>query len=155
MGTNYYAIPEFTRENKKDLYENITLENWDKVRELIPKEIHLGKSSCGWEFLFNHNNWKYFDKSLESLQNFLKRHKLKDEYGKEITYDEFWEVVHNRGDNPINGKIYYNNWKKYNKNWQTKQPEPFDNFTMENAKKNNYHEEYHFGYRFSNNVEFC
>lgn len=154
MGTNYYAIPQFTREDKQELLEQINKQNWDKARELIPKDIHIGKSSCGWEFCFNHNNWQYFDKTLESFKEFLRKHTIRDEYNRDVSYDEFWEVVHNRGDNPINGKEYYTNWKKYNIDLNGN-PRPFDSWMLENAIRENYHEEYHFGYRFSTSTEFC
>ena len=73
MGTNFYAIRRIKREDKDKLIEKAK-----ELEEVIEKlsaysvktavedilefledhdyyEIHLGKRSCGWQFLWNYN----------------------------------------------------------------------------------------------------
>lgn len=92
MGTNYYAIPKLEDIQKQAIIKAIEDNDFLKVKRLNPKEIHIGKSSMGWEFLFNHNDWKYFH-DLESLNLFLSSCKIYDEYDEEIPLDEFWSMV--------------------------------------------------------------
>lgn len=56
------------------------------------EEIHLGKSSFGWKFRFNLNEKKYY-KNFEELKEFLKDKTIKNEYGQEITFEKFIELV--------------------------------------------------------------
>jgi hypothetical protein len=115
----------------------------------MPEKIHVGKSSSGWKFLFNHNNWQYFNKTLEDLELFLKSHCLIDEYDTKITYEDFWERVKYK-ENGIDNKEYYTNWEKYNKDFITKKPLDKPIYIPKN-----FGEEYHFGLRFSDCIEFC
>jgi len=74
MGTNYYARTNICKEcNRYD-------------------EIHIGKSSMGWTFTFhatdrikNYHDWKVF--LLD------KQAKIFDEYGEEITLEEFKKMI--------------------------------------------------------------
>ena len=66
----------------------------DKINDIA--KIHIGKSSAGWEFLFNLNDKQYYH-DKESLIAYLKYETIEDEYGREITFDDFWnKVVLNR-----------------------------------------------------------
>ena len=52
------------------------------------KEIHLGKRSYGWQFLWDYHNGKYFNPNLDSIKEFLSQDDI-------IIYDEyenFYEV---------------------------------------------------------------
>ncbi len=74
MGTNYY-----TRENECrhcDRYE----------------EIHLGKSSCGWEFSFQYNGGEYYH-NIKEMKQWLKDKNIFNEYGSKVSYKEFWKMV--------------------------------------------------------------
>jgi len=67
------------------------------------KEIHIGKSSVGWQFLFNHNNWKYYQPTQESINDFLQREILAggafiDEYGEKVSLKDFWDMVESEKD---------------------------------------------------------
>ena len=53
-------------------------------------EIHLGKRSGGWKFLFNPNYERYYPLTKEGLMNFLKRDDV-------IIYTEYFSF---RKDNP-------------------------------------------------------
>lgn len=70
--------------------------------------MHIGKSSAGWKFLFHLYRTDYWDlkgehsrkpnlySDLETLKEFLKNKKIMDEYGTEITNDEFFIMVENK-----------------------------------------------------------
>jgi hypothetical protein len=169
MGTNHYRIiseEEMKAKHEKLLerIQNLDLSSGNIEREFcdIEKEgqydktsawfefiegnaVHIGKSSCGWKFLFNHNNWTYY-KDMDELKAFIKSGRLVDEYGKELNQEEFWEFVEEKQKDPnsIDGKGYYEN-PKFNHG-------SFD--SVERARENNYHEEIKWGYRFSDSTDF-
>ena len=87
MGQNYYAIPKLNSRLKKKILEAVNSDDFMLAKKLIPEEIHIGKSSVGWKFLFNHNNWLYFSKSIESLKSFLLSSDIINQYGESITND--------------------------------------------------------------------
>ena len=92
MGTNYYAI-----EKKPSLYK---------------KPIHIGKSSCGWKFLFRgYQDYNLEDfacdyrgsttiniNSIDEWKDYLKSDKviILDEYDQEISYDDFFKLVEDK-----------------------------------------------------------
>ncbi len=71
MGTNYYARIIPTKERKKQIKKAIDADNFSTIRNLVAEtyngerpydmkdvmkgEIHLGKRSAGWKFLWNPN----------------------------------------------------------------------------------------------------
>ena len=71
MGCNYYARILPTKERKKELYDAIEANDFRRIvqltgkmygeleksydNELIGGEVHLGKASSGWKFLWNPN----------------------------------------------------------------------------------------------------
>ena len=72
MGTNYYARIIPSKQRKKELNDAIEANDFPLIKqltdemygrleksydndELIGGEVHLGKSSCGWKFLWNPN----------------------------------------------------------------------------------------------------
>ena len=148
MGTNYYAIRKVDNDLQEKIISKVKERNYEEAKNLMPIEIHIGKSSAGFKFLFNHSNWKYFEKTIESLQSFLKTCYLKDEYGTSMTYEEFWSFVKLK-ENDIDGKEYYTNWDKYNIDYKTGKPLP-----KTDRPPQSFYEEYHFGLRFSDSIEF-
>lgn len=75
MGTNYYVAKD--KCNCCGRYD---------------KEYHIGKSSYGWAFSFEgypHNNLT----SWADYKNFLKDKTIVDEYGSEMSYIHFVEIV--------------------------------------------------------------
>jgi hypothetical protein len=50
--------------------------------------IHLGKRSSGWKFLWNFNDKKFYS-NKEELLNFIRTGRVIDEYGKEMDVEEF------------------------------------------------------------------
>lgn len=93
MGTNYYAFKKATDEVKVELKKLIDEEKFDKLFDEIPQRIHIGKSSAGWQFCFNHNDEQFYQKSRESLVEFLRDCVLVDEYGRIQDQVEFWDFV--------------------------------------------------------------
>lgn len=97
MGTNYYARILSTKERKEKLKKLIDEDKLDEIENLyqelyVDSEIHLGKRSAGWKFLFNPNYEKYYPLTKEGLMNFLKQDNV-------IIYNEYF--------NCDNGKYEY------------------------------------------------
>lgn len=75
MGTNYYVL------NKR-------INNMED----LDSGLHIGKNSCGWVFHFE-ARYKPKLKTVQDYKSYLKEGYIYNEYGTELTYDEFWEVV--------------------------------------------------------------
>lgn len=93
MGTNYYGMKIPTYKEKEVIKAAVDVNDWGLVYELLPEKIHLGKSSGGWEFCFDHNYWQYFGKCYKEMKEFIGSCAIIDEYGRSITHKEFWEKV--------------------------------------------------------------
>lgn len=126
MGTNYYLrIPSKApdRDEKKLLKFMIEYNLFDDLKEYLEGKnfyrwynIHLGKNSYGWKFIFNTNLGKYYSLTRNGINMFINRERavIVDEYGSEITPSEFWEVVDKEGGFDL--ESYYSsnpNEKKY------------------------------------------
>lgn len=104
MGTNYYFIPKHDELAEiQKAHELVDERRWndliDFIENDITEKIHIGKSSMGWQFLFNHNNGKYYAKTRKSIDDFIRGEgNLVDEYGENITPDDFWNIVDNHKD---------------------------------------------------------
>lgn len=92
MGTNYYAIPKLNDDQKLKVIEAVKNNQMQDLKNLIPDQIHLGKSSVGWRFLFNRNDWQYYENTKE-LFDFIDKCEILDEYGQEISPKQFKELV--------------------------------------------------------------
>lgn len=100
MGTNFYARKKPTEKEKATLLKkledclegNETKENFIEKFEEIFKEIHLGKRSYGWQFLWQSHPELYGD-SLSEIMEFIltKGYEIYDEYGGKFTLSEFIE----------------------------------------------------------------
>jgi hypothetical protein len=104
MGTNYYLAQPATRKaNENDvkaIQELLTSGRQNEISQyfqsegLVPKEIHIGKSSYGWKFSFSadrHPNFKSWKKELESTT-----YKIQDEYGETITLKELLLIIESK-----------------------------------------------------------
>lgn len=102
MGTNFYAVLPVKKRttnklrelaDKLDAGQNVDIEGemYDINQDLKCHEVHLGKRSCGWAFLWDANELKYYEPSLESIKKFIDDNnaKIQDEYGVEFTWDQF------------------------------------------------------------------
>lgn len=102
MGTNYYAV---------------------KKKPTITEPLHIGKSSCGWKFLFHEvNKYNSFDYNLEihtfeQWKEFLENNDeivILDEYDEEISVKDFLELVESKqNENNIDDFSYSKNVNGY------------------------------------------
>lgn len=154
MGTNYYAIPKWDDSKiKSSIIKKVKKDDLDGAIILIEQlkimnqGIHIGKSSCGWKFCFDHNNWKYFEKDKQSIVDFINSCEIIDEYNSPISTDEFWKLVESKKDG-IDSKEYYTNWRKYNIGLDGKAVQP-------SYIPNDYGEFYVDDLNFSTATDFC
>ena len=105
MGTNYYWRPLITEEEREKLLEKTkNVKTLQEIKDFIcndilkerEPEVHIGKSSCGWQFLFYLGIRKYTcGQSLkkEDIDKWFRSGIIVDEYGDEISVDDFWVLV--------------------------------------------------------------
>lgn len=114
MGTNYYRIKPIYKEERDRLHKALD-DVLDKrgceyeLNEMLEEvkkdhEVHICKSSCGWQINFDHNWGKYYKPDRKSLEDFLSEEGtwIEDEYGDKISYDEFWYMVKTHNEMPRN-----------------------------------------------------
>lgn len=186
MGTNVDAIRKKWQysdfEDKlSELCKNHDLEGLisytDKIKQKMEYEkVHIGKRSGGWKFLFNHNNWKYYDATRESINEFLMScDSIVNEYGDELTVEQFWNEYVDAFKNGITGKQYAENDIKRAIAKENGEIEDKFNFILSvdaaereyyMAEKHNFYEEKYdkdgnlldyskMDYRFSDSTDFC
>ena len=186
MGTNVYAIRKKWRysdfEDKlSELCKNHDLDGLisytDKIKQKMEYEkVHIGKRSGGWKFLFNHNNWKYYDATRESINEFLMScDSIVNEYGDELTVEQFWKEYVEDFKEGFGGKEYAQS--EINRAIAKEKGEIEDKFGFistvsqamhdyDMAKCRNFYEEKYdkegnlldyskMDYRFSDSTEFC
>ena len=111
MGTNYYCkkIDKKSRDELKvkivDLFKEVIdsidkpyhsyidiLKNFIYENRESNNEIHLGKRSYGWQFLWDYHNGIYYEPTLESIKKFLSQEDLViyNEYGEIFTPDQLF-----------------------------------------------------------------
>ena len=141
MGTNFYAriIPK--QEDKQKLIDAINNNQYDVIEDLtselygrrddysgVGNEIHLGKRSGGWKFLWNPNVIKVWDSEAcdyaynyvypltkEGITNFVMREDviITDEYGEQQDPKEFLEMAFSWGEpDGYTGKTYEESHKE-------------------------------------------
>lgn len=121
MGTNYYWRPLVTEEEREKILEKVkNSKTIQEIKDFIyydllnerKGEIHIGKSSYGWQFLFNLGIRNYtHGQSLkkEDIDKWFRSGIIFDEYGDEISVDDFWALVDYKKDD-----MDYNEYdKKY------------------------------------------
>lgn len=101
MSTNFYYKIPIKKEDIEKLHKMVNkLENAidfyqikDKLNKLERNSnIHLGKRSAGWQFIWDYHRKKFYDTNLESIKNFLENSGgiIEDEYHNKYTIDEFF-----------------------------------------------------------------
>lgn len=90
MGTNFYLRKKLSHKEKEIAKQYIDDNKYDEVREMLPNDIHIGKRSYGWKFLWDAHFFEYFEPTKESLLDWLKSGQIIDEYGEEFTFEQFW-----------------------------------------------------------------
>lgn len=108
MGTNFYAkrkVPDDTLQAIKRTVDimlqpatdQVRLLNMEVLKELCYRtlensDIHLGKRSAGWQFLWDHNDGKFYHLSLKGIHRFVKEecgNVVYDEYGDVYSWEDF------------------------------------------------------------------
>lgn len=117
MGTNVYFYKKLEEETKNKIIAEIQkANNFDEIRDYISdleyehpenKEIHVGKRSAGWKFLFAREILKFCEPTKESICNWLSTGVVQNEYGEIITPEEFWEDYVESFQKGINLEEYY------------------------------------------------
>lgn len=109
MGTNYYVkrnkpadLTKFCKEFNND---------WDsfytRIKEIEDEEIHLGKSSCGWRFLFHDclqfHNYPEFEVFINSIgkEGPWKDYHIEDEYGDTVTASYLLDLIATKQNEPF------------------------------------------------------
>lgn len=109
MSTNFYLRKKISEEQKEYMKSLIDQEKFDELCDEIPQDIHIGKRSCGWKFLWNANRFEYFKPTIESLHEFLKSGDIYDEYGVKFTFEDFMNDEAGPSiDNGIDGIDWFN-----------------------------------------------
>ena len=103
MSTKYYALPKLNEKERQDIITLIQQDRIFEAKSAIQDEILIGRVVAKAQFIFYHNDWKYFDKSLSSLKNFIQNSYIGNEYGEQITHEAFWERVSLFKDGPVYG----------------------------------------------------
>lgn len=144
MGTNYYRVPKsnemvyrhqrlINRISNLDVWDPASIANqfsdikhgdWDTKNAwqefLEDTNVHLGKRSSGWKFLWNFNNNKYYS-NKEELLDYIRKGRVVDEYGKNIDVNEFIEMALEWGepDGQVFNREYANKHENRNSYWYT------------------------------------
>jgi hypothetical protein len=143
MGTNFYkyrikknnkTVVDNIKEKFEEIINNISKNGFineydivclnEKLDKCKIEKIHLGKRSGGWQFIWNHNDKKYYQDNLESIKEFLNDGDgwIEDEYGERFTpeqllNDKIGACLYNDPERYINGhqyderENYYCAWK--------------------------------------------
>ena len=186
MGTNYYARIIPREKDKQALKEAIDTNNYDAIENMVSElysslneythkggEIHLGKSSCGWKFLWNSNvheycdgyfddnnkfipvykTWTLYELTKKGIKDFIFRKDviIYDEYGEVQDKEDFLNWVFNK--EGIDGKEYYTNPKYNAHSYWGDSEEAIRRFKILGFKPE-YGEFYSDGLRFSTSINF-
>lgn len=108
MGTNFYCREKISKKSRTqiqtilndlskrigDADESADISSMyesckESIEENIPKEVHLGKRSWGWQFLWDYHNGKYYKANLESIKKYLNDKIIYNEYGEVFTLNQF------------------------------------------------------------------
>ena len=96
MSTAFYRIDKQKKQQFLDrIIEAAKTGETDDIVDVVESrdfEVEIGMRSGGWQFLWRAHGLKYFD-DKESLFEWLKGTLIKDEYGKEYTFEEFMEEI--------------------------------------------------------------
>lgn len=116
MGTNFYLRKKVSNKDKEELLSYLdskyaelrkqintnpyglryALDDfyYEVTSDLCPynNDIHIGKRSAGWQFLWDYHGGKYYRASLEDIKKFLSNpdYEIVDEYGETFTFEQFF-----------------------------------------------------------------
>ena len=78
------------------------------------EEVHIGKKSAGWEFMFQSYNTL---RSWQAWKQFLTSQKIYDEYEREVEYDDFVRKVETSLKGTFNGRMNKNHYDEGKGKW--------------------------------------
>ena len=141
MGTNFYLCHVPTVKEHLEMQELLAKRQYEALKEKIEKathQYHIGKRSCGWQFLFEAGSgeedtrpnflsdceFQYlknpWSNNLQSLKEWLSKSEyvIQDEYGGVFTPEQFWneevgKSLYNDPDKYINCGQYYKGKPRY------------------------------------------
>jgi hypothetical protein len=142
MGTNYYRIPsvEEMEDRKEILIKHVSgldlsissisrsfrtprkMDTWDEGVNVWERftddiQVHLGKRSGGWKFLWNFHKNKYYT-NKEELFQFIRSGRVINEYGEEQPVEEFIQMALEWGQpDGYDTQTYYEKNPKYSSSW--------------------------------------
>lgn len=93
MSCNYYAIPKISDRYKEEIIKAVKDGDLNLAMNLFPEKIHIGKHDISGVFLFNHNDWEYFEQTELSIREFIGGCQIVDEYNQNVELSEFWGMV--------------------------------------------------------------
>ena len=83
MSTNYYLIRK-NNIHSRSLVENaLKDEDYERAKEILNEMddgIHLGQHASGWKWAVDYHDGKYFEKSVKSFIDFIKKRTDNDEW---------------------------------------------------------------------------
>lgn len=99
MGTNYYLRPKVSSETKNKIKELVDLDKFEEIKDIVEEyqDIHIGKQSAGWKFLWDVHYFNYFEPSKEAIIEWLKTGIIFDEYNNKYTVEEFFDNIRLEG----------------------------------------------------------
>lgn len=100
MGTNFYYKIPVKKKDKEILQNYLDSEKFDELIDysttvMEKSNIHLGKRSYGWQFLWDLHDERYYQPTLDSITRFLINGggNIYDEYGRKYNVDEFFDAI--------------------------------------------------------------
>jgi len=122
-------------------FRSIEVGEWDSISAwdefLEGTNIHLGKRSGGWKFIWNWNKGNHY-KTKEELFKFIRDGRVVDEYGTQMDTEEFITMALDWGkEDGWDSETYHKDHPEHRTHWSSEK-----------------HEEYIDGLRVSTSTEF-
>lgn len=157
MGTNFYLRKKLSAQEKELAKQYIDEDKHEELKQLIPEDIHIGKRSGGWKFLWDAHFFEYFEPTKESLLDWLHSGQIIDEYGEEFTFEQFWnDEISGFLNKGYDLESYYNTYPKEHQYWDFRSRIDYFDRRCPNFKGdiNKYGEFYIDDLRFSTSEDF-
>ena len=93
MGTNFYGKKIPTKKQLEEIADTVLQGKLEIVKEMLEdfETIHIGKSSGGWRFLFDHNSC--VRPTFEEYKEWVSEFEITSEYGEKVSQEDFWKLV--------------------------------------------------------------
>lgn len=110
MGKNFYGKQIPTAEHLNKIAQQVLQGELGVVKTMLKsfEEVHIGKSSVGWRFLFDGNNQEW--KTIQQYKDWIANYEIYDEYGNKYTQEEFWKMVEEKQSEVAASKKSNPNW---------------------------------------------